>query len=846
MGRRLSCAFAVILGFQTSGSAAASFSLLAELPDSGMAGNLSIQRLGPGGAPFVVDASSAGIKSWRVGAVAPPVLSTGGSRAAFADFDADGLLDVALVRVPDGGSGFRLVLQRGDGAGGFVELKVIPLDRQIHAVAAGDVDGDGLPDLVLGTSELPFGDAPALETWLGRGAFQFAAPRVTGVGPALSNIGTVSAADLTGDQRADVVVSSATKGPVAVFRSTGDGTFTRTAPLAGYQPSAPFFEDLDQDGRPDLVYVNDIQSTRYLLGYRNEGDGQFTLADSATAVGPYSGPMAIADLDEDGALDLAIPYLEPKRSPVLEVFPGDRRGHFAAPRRWSLPADTRRGALLVLDWNEDGRPDLLLQGPHGLVVLHDDAPRVDVQTVPVLVSTTGLNGSRFDSDLLLTNAGTTAARVTLSYTAAQGGGSGRVVRDLGAGQQLYTPSAFALLRDEGLAIPHGEPLVGTMRISSEGASSRKAVLASVRTTSPGGAGVAYSGTSRLEALWGDAVVPWLVESERDRTNLALMHAGEPEDEPIEFRITLESDDPGSPGTAEFETTLAPGEFVQYGRVLGALAPVRSGRARITRLSGDAPYLAYASVNDSTSADGSFVQAVEIERRLPADWLLPSVVQSARYVTELHVTNAGSRAASVEIVLVATGTVLREEIAPLSALHLPDLFAELRHRGLPGAPAAGAMLASPLLVRARGDGPVQVLAGARVSTGSGGRFYGVYEPCVRPEPFRASAVLSDLRQDQTTRTNLGIVALDDPVTFRVEIYDGRDGRLAGARDGMAVAPGELLQIDSVLQKLAPSVARGWARILPASGARFAGYSVVMDGPSPGIGSDDGSFMTAVPP
>jgi hypothetical protein len=202
-----------------------------------------------------------------------------------------------------------------------------------------------------------------------------------------------------------------------------------------------------------------------------------------------------------------------------------------------------------------------------------------------------------------------------------------------------------------------------------------------------------------------------------------------------------------------------------------------------------------------------------------------------------------------VTLVTTGTILEETLAPGATFYVPDFFAELRSRGLPGAPAAGAAVVSPLYLRASGF--PQVFGGIRVSSGvSGGLFYGVFESATPQGPLNAySAVVPDLRQDGSTRTNLGILNLvSGPMTFRVDIVDGETGGLVSSRDDLVLAGNELRQLNSVLLDLAPGTTRAWARVTPLAPyapVPFAAYAVVNDGSAPGQGTGDGSFVPGIP-
>src|SRR5262245_41114281 len=71
-------------------------------------------------------------------------------------------------------------------------------------------------------------------------------------------------------------------------------------------------------------------------------------------------------------------------------------------------------------------------------------------TVPIVISSAGLAGSFYTSELALTNRGTTPATLTFTYTAAFGGGGGTATDTLAAGKQRIVPDAVAYLLGRGL------------------------------------------------------------------------------------------------------------------------------------------------------------------------------------------------------------------------------------------------------------------------------------------------------------------------------------------------------------------------------------------------------------
>lgn len=819
-------------------------SVVAELPGAAADSTLprvfvlSLQKNGP---KFLVNLAmpSGSIRVWPVGRVSEPIISklpddVGiNAIATFADFEGDGLLDVAITGAN------QIEFLKGDGAGHFVPAATLATSFQPYWLAAGDFDGDGRPDLVAT-------DGSSVFCYLSTGAFGFAPPRTTLV-TTFGGVFTMTAGDIDADGRADMVVS-AYQGAVSAWRSVGDGTFVLGQSISTFYPSQAILGDLDGDGLPELVFRVSYRFPPFdIVAYKNEGGGRFHLLASL-GTSPYTSSPFDVDGDGDGRLEILFKeQTETGKSYVSILKLVD--GAFIESRL-ALP-NTRMVIVAAADWDGDGRPEFVGVSTDRLQIFARSGARTDVAVVPVLLATTGLLGSRFDSDLLLTNSGSTPAHVTLRYTAAAGGGSGTVEHDLAPGRQLFAPSAVGFLRDAGLPIATDGNVIGTLRIEVTGASSPGAVSAAVRTTTPAGAGVAYGGMALVSLLRGPSVVPWLVETAKDRTNLALVNAGSAVDGPVTLRVEVHAGDLSAAPVVLPDVVLSPGAFSQIGRVLaaaGLTAP--RGWARIARVAGDAPYLAWAAVNDAGSSDGSFVPAMPESAAFNTGWVVPSAVQTVRYATEFVATNPGVDPVTLQVTLVTTGTVLQETLGPGATFYVPDFFAELRRRGLPGAPAAGAAVVSPLYLRASGF--PQVFAGIRVSSGVyGGSSYGVFEPAMPQGPLDAfSAVVPDLRQDGQTRTNLGILNLvSGPMTFRVDIVDGETGSLVTSRDDLVLAGNELRQLNSVLLDLGPGTKRAWARVMPlspyTSHAPFAAYAVVNDGPVPGQGTDDGSFVPGIP-
>jgi len=185
-----------------------------------------------------------------------------------------------------------------DGTGGFPSCTALATQSATIIVAA-DLDGDRFVDLFV-----PHRDGGQNLIFWNDGAGGFAAAPST-VGPEHNSIRAAAAADINGDGIPDLIVGDERTG---MFLCVGAGHRTFEAPAAlGVGSGAPYaiaVADLNRDGRPDIVVGR--QEARGSIFFNLGGDKlpRFDEAPWNDGKGSVYG-VAIGDLDGDRWPDIA-------------------------------------------------------------------------------------------------------------------------------------------------------------------------------------------------------------------------------------------------------------------------------------------------------------------------------------------------------------------------------------------------------------------------------------------------------------------------------------------------------------------------------------------------------------
>jgi hypothetical protein len=267
------------------------------------------------------------------------------------DLDGDGDVDFASVALRS----HKVYVRLNDGTGNFKDETVYPVNEFPAIIAAAHLNSDTNLDLVVSC----FGGTNAgLVTLTGEGAGRFAAPLVTplnGLHPFWIRLG-----HLDDDTLVDAAVGTQ-NGQLAVLRGRGDGTFERPVLIQSSITGRPLgiaLGDFDNDTKIDIA----TSAGEVLLN-----DGQFF---KPSLIGIWAGPVKrfpagsqawaveADDLDKDGKLDLMLALTFVRPDPIGTYF-GRGDGSFEEPTIYAGP-DVGVVAMAAADMDEDGIKDIVI------------------------------------------------------------------------------------------------------------------------------------------------------------------------------------------------------------------------------------------------------------------------------------------------------------------------------------------------------------------------------------------------------------------------------------------------------------------------------------------------------
>ena len=265
----------------------------------------------------------------------PTAIGSEASPSTVGDFDNDGLMDVATGNSSSNTASIAL----GSGDGHFRSVQNVDVGLRPHGIVVLDVDGDGDLDIVVASE---YGEALTLLVNNGQGVFADGIDFADQDGDGKYALG---AGDMNGDGILDLVVGT-TGSRMLVLKGNGDGTFTQTANIAGGGYGWKLtLGDVNNDGKLDVAQANGSNNSGSIV----LGNGDGTL-QAATIYG-FGGTMvgsALGDLDGDGYLDWV---LSSYGAGVWYVLKNDHTGAFNQVDMIEAPDNASCASLYDFDNN---------------------------------------------------------------------------------------------------------------------------------------------------------------------------------------------------------------------------------------------------------------------------------------------------------------------------------------------------------------------------------------------------------------------------------------------------------------------------------------------------------------
>lgn len=216
--------------------------------------------------------------------------------AAAGDLDGDGKPEVVGIQ------GNNLIIFKNNSTGGnfsFAQTITLSNSNAPQAIAINDVDGDGKADIAVS------GNSTVFRNISNPGSIAFAA----GVGFAASSGKSILLTDLDGDGKPDMVLPTAVYNNFTVLRNgstKGNIVFGPVQNFAGFSHSYITAGDMDNDGKTDLI-SGDYNGSSVAVMRNLSSSGNINFAPGVSYIATYNpSGIKVSDMDGDGKLDIVV------------------------------------------------------------------------------------------------------------------------------------------------------------------------------------------------------------------------------------------------------------------------------------------------------------------------------------------------------------------------------------------------------------------------------------------------------------------------------------------------------------------------------------------------------------
>ncbi|SMB79650.1 FG-GAP repeat protein [Hymenobacter roseosalivarius DSM 11622] len=311
-----------------------------------------------------------------------------------ADINGDGHLDILAPRVREGDVNILL----NNGQGKFSQSARVTVAQDARAVAMADLDSDGDLDMVVA------GYSGYVSIRYNNGSGQFSSNNNVDI--PLNTPHGVASGDVDSDGDLDIAITSYVAGTVTILRNNGNRTFTPGPALpTGASPMSVAFGDINGDGRLDLLVAN--YGSAYVSVATGNNSGTFQPLQNVPVPNPAD--VVLGDVDGDGDLDFASnPYsgngTSNGRGVAIRLNNG--QGQFSGTQQVPLgPNYTASNSTLgcaLADMNGDGTLDLVAPGTPGASSGRTIAVRLNSPTTTLSSSIDAFCGGANTGTLTLT------------------------------------------------------------------------------------------------------------------------------------------------------------------------------------------------------------------------------------------------------------------------------------------------------------------------------------------------------------------------------------------------------------------------------------------------------------
>lgn len=271
---------------------------------------------------------------------------------AWGDYDNDGRLDLLLTGSWQAQT--QILRNRGSGFVWFTNINAGLTPLYFASAAWGDYDQDGWLDVLMAGEDAYYNNVAQVWRNNRNGTF-------TNINAGLPGGAHTAVAwgDYDNDGRPDILLVGF--GYAQVWRNTGNGFTDIHAGLPAVSFGTGAWGDYDNDGRLDILVTGDLLGNSIAQVWRNTGNGFTSI--NAGLPGVNQGDAAWGDYDNDGWLDILVSGATgnyPNYNPITHIWRNNGDGTFSNINA-GLPA-VQYSAVAWGDYDNDGRPDVLLAG----------------------------------------------------------------------------------------------------------------------------------------------------------------------------------------------------------------------------------------------------------------------------------------------------------------------------------------------------------------------------------------------------------------------------------------------------------------------------------------------------